>query len=102
MSNHASVEQSKADLWRERFAAIRASGKSVREWCKDAGIPESRYYYWQKALRKRDGFVAIKAVPPRTEMRITWPDGMAVCIPGQTPAAVVAEIVRCLRGSRSC
>lgn len=102
MSDQRATEQEKADLWRARFSAMRASGKSVREWCSESGIPESRYYYWQRALRKRDGFISLKSAPVSSELRITWPDGMALCISDQMPAPVVAELVHCLRGDQSC
>ena len=37
-------------LWTERVAACRSSGKSVRQWCRENGIAEKTYYYWQRRV----------------------------------------------------
>lgn len=37
-------------LWSERVAACRSSGISVRQWCRENGISEKTYYYWQHRL----------------------------------------------------
>jgi putative transposase len=36
--------------WREAVAECRASGKSVRQWCKEQEIREKKYYYWEKRV----------------------------------------------------
>lgn len=40
------------ELWSERVQECRSSGKSVREWCRDKGLSEKTYYYWQRRLFK--------------------------------------------------
>ena len=40
------------ELWSERVQEYRSSGKSVREWCRDRGLSEKTYYYWQRRLFK--------------------------------------------------
>ena len=40
----------RVQLWAERIAECRGSGKSVRAWCKGNGISEKTYYYWQRRL----------------------------------------------------
>ena len=37
-------------LWAERIAECRSSGKSVRAWCRENEISEKTYYYWQRRL----------------------------------------------------
>lgn len=37
-------------LWVERIAECRSSGKSVRAWCLEYEISEKTYYYWQRRL----------------------------------------------------
>lgn len=37
-------------LWSERITACRSSGMSVRAWCKENGISEKTYYYWQRRI----------------------------------------------------
>ncbi len=34
--------------WSGRIAECRTSGKSVKAWCSEQGIPIKTYYYWEK------------------------------------------------------
>ena len=34
--------------WSARIAECRTSGKSVKVWCNEQGIPIKTYYYWEK------------------------------------------------------
>ena len=36
--------------WAERIRDCRSSKMSVREWCKENGLSEKTYYYWQRKL----------------------------------------------------
>ena len=40
----------RVELWAARIAECRSSGKSVRAWCRENGISEKTYYYWQRRL----------------------------------------------------
>ena len=40
----------RVQLWAERIAECRNSGKSVRAWCRENEISEKTYYYWQRRL----------------------------------------------------
>ena len=52
----------KEKFWRELLAQRqRNSGQSVRAFCKEAGVTEGRFYYWQHELRVRE---AEQAQPP--------------------------------------
>ena len=63
-----SKEQRKAE-WSRRISECRSSSLTVREWCKQHGINEKTYYYWQhriwKSLKKAQGsqFVPVPALP---------------------------------------
>lgn len=37
--------------WQQRILTQKSSGLSVRKWCADNNVQESRYYYWLKVLR---------------------------------------------------
>lgn len=47
----------KHDVIAERWAMLikerMESGMTVREWCHDRNIKESRYYYWLRILRRK-------------------------------------------------
>jgi hypothetical protein len=34
--------------WSARIAECRTSGKPVKAWCSEQGIPIKKYYYWEK------------------------------------------------------
>ena len=38
-------------LWEERIEDQKASGKSIRYWCQENSLRESRFYYWRKKLQ---------------------------------------------------
>ena len=40
----------RVQLWAERIAECRGSDMSVRAWCRENGISEKTYYYWQRRL----------------------------------------------------
>ena len=39
--------------WREVVRGQSLSGQSVREYCHDAGVKESAFYWWRKELARR-------------------------------------------------
>lgn len=46
--------ESKAALWRERLAACRQSGLTVREYCRLNSLRTKSYYYWKRRLADAD------------------------------------------------
>ena len=38
--------------WAEMIQARGESGQTIRTWCKENGIHEKSYYYWQRRLRE--------------------------------------------------
>lgn len=40
----------KAEVWRGRIEAQRASGQSVRAWCLGSGTGEHSFYWWRAKL----------------------------------------------------
>lgn len=40
-----------AQEWKQRILEQQGSGLSVRSWCAEQNIRESRYYYWLQNLR---------------------------------------------------
>lgn len=50
--------------WAEIMRVRKESGQTVRAWCRENGVVEKTYYYWQRKLRKAvsDRFDAVPAV----------------------------------------
>jgi len=55
-----------ADAWRRRVDDQRASGQSVRAWCKANDAQEGSFYWW----RSRLGLSPVKAKPSTKKRRI--------------------------------
>ena len=43
-----------AQEWKQRIMDQRSSGLSVKKWCADQNVRESRYYYWLHVLRREE------------------------------------------------
>lgn len=41
--------------WKERVAECRSSGKTVVQWCKEAGIATVTYYRWEREVLEKAG-----------------------------------------------
>ncbi len=71
----------KEKFWRAAISEAGDSGQSVRAFCRERGLNESRFYFWRSELRTRDtesggrpGFVElVRAAKPAA-------DGAGVCI----------------------
>ena len=100
----------RVELWAERIAECRSSGKSVRAWCRENEISEKTYYYWQRRLyqqmvsaTERVDFAEI----PR-EAQTSRSSGVAakVCLSGATievyPGADAQMIHAILETLKSC
>ena len=46
------------EQWQQKMRERREKGQTIREYCREAGIQESAYFYWQRRLREA---VAAKA-----------------------------------------
>jgi len=46
------AEEYRLSHWAEIVREREESGLTIREFCKNAGFHENRYFYWQKKLRK--------------------------------------------------
>ena len=47
-----------SNAWRERITAQRASGESIRGWCRQHDCREHSFYWWRARLKLRPGAVA--------------------------------------------
>jgi hypothetical protein len=59
----------KADAWRRRIDDQRASGQSVRAWCKANDAQEHSFYWW----RSRLGLSPVEAKPSAKRRRFSKP-----------------------------
>ena len=95
-------------LWAERIAECRGSGKSVRSWCRENAISEKTYYYWQKKLYQQmvstAEQVSFAEIPREVGVgrcaevtaRISMPGGSVEIYPG-ADAETIRAIIEAMR-----
>jgi hypothetical protein len=82
-----------AQEWKQRILDQRSSGLSVRKWCTDHNVRESRYYYWLHVLRSEElalrkpvaagGFAELRLEASATETGGAKISGICAVIRGQ-------------------
>jgi hypothetical protein len=114
------IVNGKADAWRRRIDDQRASGQSVRAWCKANGSQECSFYWWRSRLglspKKRRPSKPAKAKPkplafaqvvvhPSTAeakpiaaepLRLRFAGGHELILPASMPLEQVAKLVRAI------
>jgi len=67
MSTRKPRNPGKERFWRQTLQQWRRSGLSVRAFCRLHDLPEPSFYFWRRALDKRDRdtptFVPVQVVP---------------------------------------
>ena len=91
------------DQWRERIAEQARSGLSIKQFCKDRGIPEHAFYGWRKRLREtepvRFALVDRTGAPHGAEwdLELTLLSGERLRIGAGVDAATLRTVLEALR-----
>ena len=103
-----------AELWRERIEAQRASGMSIRAWCRDNDVHEHGFYWWRTRLglspagvRRRRSvtrpmkFAEVVVTPPviSEPIRLRLSRDRELILPVAMSAADVAALVHAIEGA---
>ena len=74
MNVNAVKHQAKLLEWKERVAAYRSSGLSVKQWCQENGCSPKTYYNWEReVLGKVRENERTESLPVLTELAIAKP-----------------------------
>ena len=93
----------RAQQWEMVVQECAASGLSNREFCRQRGIPEKRFYYWQRKLRQQ---IVEPAAPQLVPLEpVTAPEGLLqiqyrgaeLKLPAGVDMDAVAAILRSLQ-----
>lgn len=89
----------KAELWRGRLEACRASGQSIARFCRAHELSYAQYMYWQRRLGgTRKGLVPVQvdaaatAEPRGLSVELSLPGEIGIHVQGARAADVVALI----------
>ena len=109
----------KADAWRQRIDDQRASGQSIRAWCKANDTQECSFYWWRARLglspRKRrlgrplrlaaakptpPAFAQVVVHPPTAEpLRLRFTGQRELILPASMPLEQVAKLIHAIEGT---
>ena len=110
------VSNGAAQAWRERIEAHRASGLSIRAWCRQNNCHEHAFYLWRCRLglspaaamrRRRDAagpirFTEVVADRGASEsIRLRLAGGRELVLPASMPIAELAQLIRAIEGQDS-
>lgn len=92
MNTREIAEEYRLLHWAGILQERKESGQSIRSYCKQAGIHENVFYYWQRKLRE----TAIEELPGQGEMRAPAPEGWVMCTtPPEPPNRENSEATPC-------
>jgi hypothetical protein len=117
-------DESAAELWRRRIESHRASGLSVRAWCRANDVHEHGFYWWRSRLgmslpngRSRRGvkaeaagFAEVVVAPIATSnltsmcaqpIRLRLSHERELILPASMPIEHVATLIRAIEGKPS-
>ena len=114
--------QDKANLWRDRIHAQRASGQSVRAWCKANDAREHSFYWWRirlglsparRSSRQRSKPIAFaqvvlnasaaQAMPAAAEpLRLQFAGDRELILPASMSLEQVARLVHAIESGGEC
>ena len=57
---HGKPDAEKARYWQQRLGEAARSGMSIREYCRRRQLKESRFYWWQRRLRRTGAGPGVK------------------------------------------
>lgn len=93
----------KAGQWRERITEQERSGISVRQFCKQQGLAEHRFYGWRKRLRS-EGPLRFALVEPTAAalatgptVELVLPTGERLRIAAGAEATTIRAVLEALR-----
>ena len=101
--------QERLENWTTRIMACRSSGMTVRAWCRENGLSEKTYYYWQRRLfqtlseqQKVHETAFAEVTPPVCSGSVAVTVRIAGAVADIHPGADSATVETVLRILKSC
>jgi transposase-like protein len=88
-------DPAREQFWRHAIADQQASGRTVRDFCRDRQLAETSFHHWRRELRQRDAAAAPRTAPPAF-VPVTVVPGPSAPNTTCTPNAIIE--VRCPSG----
>ena len=93
-------QDNKGALWRRRIEEQGVSGRSIREFCSEAGISKVGFYYWKRKLLSpvQRRFITLSRSSSPRSPRIHLPNGVQIDLGSGLDTQVVQEMIQKLCG----
>lgn len=81
------------------IANRKSSGLTVSAYCKQEGIGEALYYYWQKQLNTsgdKGSFHQITVSENIVPVRLCYPNGVSIELGGIVDISVIKQLICCI------
>ncbi len=103
-----------AEVWRKRIAAHRASGQSIRAWCRENDQHEHAFYWWRARLGLSPKSAVKRRPTPRPVKPVKFAEVVVnrvepICLrlagtrelllPTSMPVEHVAKLIRAIEGT---
>lgn len=93
MNTHELKHMARVAEWKEKVAACRSSGQTVRNWCEEEGISPKKYYYWERAvLAEAEKQLATAESTSRGANFVAVPALVGQRVPEKEQTAVAAKV----------
>jgi len=102
-------KESRESFWRGQISLCESSGKSIVQYCRDAGLSASSYHRWKRELNRRGmarmelpapSFSEIRLAPQNhcaaPSIEIAWGGERRIRVEPGFDAQTLAEVVRVL------
>lgn len=80
MESRKVTQEVRLRQWSELVREQKNSGRSIKSWCEERGIPRQQYFYWQRKLREA-ACTLMRREAPGTQA----PKGWTLCAPASLP-----------------
>lgn len=95
---------SAAEKWRRRLAEQSHGGQSIQAYCKQHGLANASFHYWERRLRAEaspapERFLSVGVVASPSTLALEGPDGWTLRVPCEEQAL---RLVLRLLGERRC
>jgi transposase-like protein len=95
-------QSERQEYWRGVIAEQEASGKAIREFCRERDLTEHSFYWWRQHLRKEKpvsfALVETKPAAPAAQFELRLSSGEVLHIPADVQSLrVVFEALRAAR-----
>jgi hypothetical protein len=108
MSRNKQAEAERQQFWQMAIETYKASELSVRQFCRQEGLSEASFYYWQKKLAEAENiisepFIEVSMPPEKTTgLELVLSSGNILRIGCGSDSQTLSDVISILRKADLC